>query len=34
MTDLGIGAGDRVGLAMRNRLQYLEINLAAWMRVR
>ena len=32
MADLGIGAGDRVGLAMRNRLQYLEICLAAWMR--
>ncbi len=32
LADLGIGAGDRVGLAMRNRLEYLEVNLAAWMR--
>ena len=31
LADLGVGAGDRVGLAMRNRIEYLEINLAAWM---
>ena len=28
--ELGIQRGDRVGIAMRNRLQYLEINLAVW----
>lgn len=28
---LGVGCGSRVGLAMRNRIQYIEINLAAWL---
>jgi long-chain acyl-CoA synthetase len=32
LADLGVGAGERVGLAMRNRIEYLEINLAAWLR--
>jgi long-chain acyl-CoA synthetase len=31
LSDLGVGAGARVGLAMRNRIEYLEINLAAWL---
>ena len=31
LADLGVGAGARVGLAMRNRIEYLEINLAAWL---
>jgi long-chain acyl-CoA synthetase len=30
LRDLGIRPGDRVGLSMRNRLQYIEINLAVW----
>lgn len=30
LTELGVKRGDRVGLAMRNRVAYLEINLAAW----
>jgi long-chain acyl-CoA synthetase len=32
LADLGVGPGARVGLAMRNRIDYLEINLAAWLR--
>jgi long-chain acyl-CoA synthetase len=32
LADLGVGPGDRVGLALRNRRQYIEISLAAWMR--
>lgn len=32
LADLGVGASARVGLAMRNRIEYLEINLAAWLR--
>ncbi|WP_166903483.1 AMP-binding protein [Mycobacterium sp. DL440] len=31
LADLGVGPGARVGLAMRNRIEYLEINLAAWL---
>jgi long-chain acyl-CoA synthetase len=32
LADLGVGTGDRVGLAMRNRIEYLEISLAVWLR--
>jgi long-chain acyl-CoA synthetase len=32
LAELGVGAGDRVGLAMRNRLEYIQISLAVWLR--